>query len=186
MSATAPGADQATQLLNQWTACMRSHGDPNQANPTIDAYGVIHITWNPATPGGYNGTNQGGQGNLGPGQYCRTYLTKAKTALQGGQPPEPPEPPSQAQLVQFAECMRANGLPDFPDPINGNLSFNIGAGGDLNPNNPTFQHASKLCVQKTGAHVPGVGSLPPGTIELNGVSPPSGGLGVISGSGAGG
>ncbi len=166
----------ATQLLNEWAACMHSHGDPNQADPTIDANGVIHITWNPAIPGGYNGTYQGGQGNLGPGQYCRNYLTEAQAALDGGQSPELP---SQAQLVQFARCMRADGIPDFPDPINGNLSFNRGAGGDLNPNNPTFENASKLCVHKTGAHVPGAGgSLPPGTIEINGASPPgSGGSG---------
>src|ERR1700723_4396848 len=54
-----------TQLLNQWAACMRSHGDPNQADPTVDANKDIDITWDPAIPGGYNGTNKGGQGNSG-------------------------------------------------------------------------------------------------------------------------
>jgi hypothetical protein len=169
----------ATVLLDGWATCMRGHGDPNQADPTIDANKVIHITWNPAIPGGYDGTNQGGQGNLGPGQYCREYLTEAQTALQGGQPSESA---SQAQLVQFADCMRANGIPDFPDPTNGNLSFNRGAGGDLNPNNPSFQKASKLCAQKTGVHVPGAGGgPPPGSIEINGAAPPG-----SAGSGANG
>ena len=182
-STTAPQAGTATQSLVEWANCMRSHGDPNQADPTVDANGVIHLTWNPAVPGGYNGTNQGGQGNLGPGQYCRIYLSQAKTALQGGQSSPTA---SQTQLVQFAECMRANGLSDYPDPVNGNLSFNLGAGGDLNPSNPTFQRASKLCVQKTGVHVPGVGSLPPGTIELNGASPPGAESGAISESGSNG
>ena len=83
-----------------------------------------------------------------------------------------PELPSEAQLVRFSACMRVNGIPDFPDPVDGNLSYNRGAGGDLNPDNPTFQHASELCVEKTGAHVPGAGSPPPGTIEINGASPP--------------
>lgn len=174
----------ATALLDEWATCMRSHGDPNQADPTIDANGVIHITWNPAIPGGYEGTNKGGQGNLGPGQYCRQYLSQAQAALNGG---EAPKPPSQAQLVAFAECMRANGIPDFPDPVGGNLSFNLATGGDLNPNDPAFQHASKVCVQKTGAHVPGAGSPPPGTIEINGTAPPGvGGPGADIGAGAGG
>lgn len=166
-----------TVLLDQWAACMRSHGDPKQADPTIDANGVIHITWDPAIPGGYEGTNKGGQGNLGPGQYCREYLTQAQTALRGGQSIEMP---SQAQLVRFAECMRASGIPDYPDPVDGNLSINRGVGGDLNPDNRTFQHASKVCVQKTGAHVPGAAANPPpGTIELNGADPPgSGGSGA--------
>ena len=158
-----------TQLLDEWAACMRAHGDPNQADPTIDANKVIHITWDPAIPGGYNGTQKGGQGNVGPGQYCRNYLNEAQSALRGGQAQQGP---SQAQLVKLAQCMRANGIPDFPDPVNGTLSFNLGASGDLNPNNPTFQAASKLCSKKTGATLPGAGgSPPPGTIELNGGGP---------------
>jgi hypothetical protein len=80
--------------------------------------------------------------------------------------------PDQVTLEKYSECMRANGIPDFPNPINGTLSFNIGAGGDLNPNNPTFQHTSRLCVQRTGAHVPGGGGPPPpGTIRLTGAGP---------------
>lgn len=172
---TRPKGD-ATALLDEWATCMRSHGDPNQPDPTIDANGVIHITWNPAIPGGYLGTNHGGQGNLGPGQYCRQYLSQAQAALDGG---EAPKLPTQAQLVAFAECMRANGISDFPDPTNGNLSINRAAGGDLNPDDPVFQRASRVCVKKTGAHVPGAGSPPPGTIEINGATPPG-----ISGSGA--
>lgn len=165
---TLPSGD-ATRLLNEWAACMRVHGDPNQAEPTIDADNVIHITWDPAIPGGYNGTNKGGQGNAGPGQYCRNFLDEAQSALGGGRTQHSP---SQAQLVKVAECMRANGISDFPDPINGTLSFNIGAGGDLNPNNPTFQTASKLCSEKTGVTLPGAGGTPPpGTIELNGGGP---------------
>jgi len=43
---------------------MRSHGDPNQADPTITPSKLIDITWNPATPGGIYGTNKGGQRQL--------------------------------------------------------------------------------------------------------------------------
>lgn len=155
-----------TALLDEWATCMRSHGDPNQATPTVDANKVIHVSWNVATPGGIYGTNKGGQGNAGPGQYCRTYVDEAQTDLQGD---ELRQPPSQVQLVRFSQCMRANGVPDFPDPSNGGLSINRAAGGDLNPNNPVFQNASRLCAKKIG--VPGFatgGSPRPGSIVFNG------------------
>ncbi len=163
--ATTAAKDNPTELLDEWAACMRAHGDPGQADPTIDANKVIHLTWNPDIPGGIDGTNKGGHGNNGPGQYCRTYIDQAETDLQGSQHLQQP---SQTQLLEFSKCMRANGIPDFPDPTGGNLTFNRGSGGDLNPNNPAFQNASKLCAQKIG--VPGFasGSPSPGSIEFNG------------------
>ncbi len=160
-----------TKLLDEWAACMRSHGDTNQADPTITANKLIDIVdWNLSTPGGIYGTNKGGQGNSGPGQFCRAYLTAAQTALQGGQSPKPP---SQAELLKFSECMRANGIPDFPDPTaGGGIVMNVGAGGDLNPNNRTFQNSSKVCAKKTGVRgLPGSGPPPPGTIEIDGGLP---------------
>jgi hypothetical protein len=158
-----------TQLLNEWAECMRRHGDPDQADPTIDANRDIDINWNPEITGGVNGTNKGGQGNSGPGQYCRAYLTAAQTAL-GGNQQQPASNP--ATLEKYSECMRSNGIADFPDPVNGNLSFNLGASGNLNPNNPTFESASKLCARRTGARVPGTGGSPrPGTIKLYGAGP---------------
>jgi hypothetical protein len=74
-------------------------------------------------------------------------------------------------LLKFSQCMRANGVPDFPDPSNGGLSFNVGAGGDMNPSNPVFQNASTLCAHKTG--VPGFapGTPQPGSVEFNGDNP---------------
>jgi hypothetical protein len=146
---------------------MNTHGDPNQAAPTIDANDVIHLTWNDATRGGIYGTNKGGQGNTGPGQYCRTYIDQAINDLQGSQHLQSP---SQAQLVRFSRCMRANGIADFPDPSNGGMAFN--RAGDLNPTNPAFQKASTLCAKQTG--VPGFatgGSPPPGAVVFNGDAP---------------
>ena len=151
-------------LLVEWASCMRSHGDPNQADPTITANKLIDIPWNPAIPGGYDGTNKGGQGNSGPGQYCRTYLAAAQTVLQGGRTPKPPDP---AALVKFSECMRANGVPDFPDPTaNGNLV--LSGGPATYANNPTFRNASRVCTRKTGVRLPSPSNLPPGTITLRG------------------
>ena len=61
---------------------MRSNGDPNQADPTIDANGVINITIPAEWPGG---------GRLrmpkGTGQ-CSQYLIEARI-LRAGEPVPP-------------------------------------------------------------------------------------------------
>lgn len=90
-----------------------------------------------------------------------TYIDSAQTALQGSEPQSQPSP---AESVKFSECMRANGLPDFPDPkSDGTLSFRIGP--NLNPNSPTFEHASKVCAERTS--IQGLGGPSAGTVELN-------------------
>jgi hypothetical protein len=48
------------------------------------------------------------------------------------------------RLVRFAQCMRANGVPNFPDPVNGHLMLQAGP-GNLNPSSPAFQTASQAC-----------------------------------------
>jgi hypothetical protein len=161
-AATPPG--DPAGLLVEWASCMRRHGDPNQADPTITVGRVIEIVWNSAIPGGYGGTNKGGEGNSGPGQYCRTYLAAAQAALRAGRLPERP---GQAATVKLAACMRANGVPDFPDP-SANGSVILPGNPDQNANNPTFQDASKVCARKTGVSLPGRSSLPAGTITLSG------------------
>ena len=123
-----------TQLLDQWATCMRNHGDPGQVDPTIDANGVIHITVGASA----NGPDVlgGPSGNTSP---CSAYLTAASTALRGGHPLQKPDP---AKLEKFSQCMRAHGIPDFPDPTGGGLSIQVHPGSDLDPHNPTFQNAS--------------------------------------------
>jgi hypothetical protein len=174
-SATAAPKGNPTQLLDQWAACMRSHGDPTQADPTIDANKVIHITMPEGFPGGLFGQNGHG---TGPGVHCASYLTAAQTALQAGY--SPPKAPSQAALLKYAECMRANGVPDFPDPVGGSLQFNRATMPPDELTSPAFQKAVKVCTQQTGVHLSGPGGTPPpGTIESNvGIlAPVSGGNG---------
>ena len=154
-----------TQLLNEWAGCMRAHGDPGQADPTIDADKVIHVVMLPSVPGGLYG--QDGQSSSGPGSHCGAYLTAASSALRDGQPA--PSAPSQAQLVKYAECMRANGIADFPDPTAGRFQLPGGPGSDQNP---AIQNVGRVCVKKTGVDPAGGGGpLPPGSFV---VGPPGG------------
>jgi hypothetical protein len=136
---------------------MRSHGDPDQADPAVESDGVIQIT----LPAGYdqNGPGLGGKDGRSP---CGAYLTAASNALRGGKPLAAPDP---AKLVKFSVCMRANGVPDFPDPSGGGLSIRLG--GDLNPNDPAFRNAQKVCGKKVGLQGPLAGGGPqPGMIRV--------------------
>jgi hypothetical protein len=161
-----------TELVDEWASCMHSHGDPNQVDPTIDANKVIHITF---PPGAGNGPGSLG----GVSGSCSAYLTAASTALRGGKPPQKPDP---AKMERFSQCMRAHGIPDFPDPGSGGLSLQSHPGSDLSPNNPTFQNAAKLCVTKTGVPFFVSGTPQPGTIEATGGGGPQGGPGGNGGT----
>ena len=44
VSTTTVPAGSPTQLLDEWATCMRSHGDPDQVDPTVGATKVIQIT----------------------------------------------------------------------------------------------------------------------------------------------
>ena len=50
-----------------------------------------------------------------------------------------------SKLVQYSQCMRKNGVPTFPDPVNGRLQLQVTKGGPLDPSNPQFQSAQKAC-----------------------------------------
>jgi hypothetical protein len=60
------------------------------------------------------------------------------------------------QALKFATCMRANGVPNFPDPSSGGGGLNIEPGSGLNPQSPAFQAAQKQC----GKLLPGGGPGP--------------------------
>ena len=106
-------------------------------------------------------------------------MTAAQTALRGG---EPPQTPSLATAEKFAQCMRANGVPDYSDPTAGQSVVHATAGSDLDPANPTFQAASTLCANKTGFQKFGSSTPSAGTINVN---PGPGGFGGKPGGNGG-
>ena len=155
-SATTGSNGNPAQLLQQWTSCERSHGDPGQTDPTIDASKVIHITMPVSIRGGIYGQN--GQSGTGPGQVCATYLNEASNALNGG---HPQAGPTLAEMLKYAKCMRAHGVPDYPDPKGGAINV-----GPLDPTSPTFMNADKLCARQTGVRgAPGDSAPQPGDVD---------------------
>src|ERR1700733_15915320 len=92
VSTTTEPAGSPTQLLDEWATCMRSHGDPGQVDPTVDATKVIQISLD------------GHDGVRGENGVCGSYLSAAETALGGGTPTSPSD---ESTALMFAQCMRA-------------------------------------------------------------------------------
>jgi len=101
----------------QVAQCMRANGVPNFPDGPITPNSGI----NPLSPAYKSAQNA-----------CRRYA-----------PRYAPPPPTPASVVRqeraLARCMRANGVPNFPDPdANGNIQFPI---GNPIPQSPAFQRA---------------------------------------------
>jgi hypothetical protein len=149
--------------VDEWAACERDHGDPNQADPTIDASGVINII-----------IPQGAQpaGNLHERTgTCAEYLAAAQNDLRAANPVAPP--PDQSEYLKYVACMRANGVPDYPYPTGDQTNF-IGSGVD--PDSPAVERVNQLCGKKIDAPAWWInGTDTPGSIEVHtaGVNPPA-------------
>jgi hypothetical protein len=127
----AGGSKSIAQLYHQWADCMRQHGI-QMDDPIPDADGHINVNIQFTDQQVFQSSNEA----------CKTLHDAAQRAARGGKPPEKPDP---AKMLNFAKCMRAHGLPDFPDPTGGGLQIKASQGSDLNPDNPTFQKAQKAC-----------------------------------------
>jgi hypothetical protein len=136
---TTVGKQNASELYTKWAQCMRDHGI-NIADPVVDAQGQINI----ALPQGLSiQTYQTADTS------CKPLHEAAQTAARGGKAADKPDP---TKALNFSKCMRAHGLPDFPDPSpGGGLQIRSGPGSDVNPNNPTFQAAQKACQSIMGS-----------------------------------
>ena len=153
----------ATKLMDDWAACMRSHGDPNQSDPVINSDNDIEISMTNVS----NVMSSQAHSSSGP---CGHYLAAASSALRDGQPM--PKGPDEAQLLRYAQCMQANGVPKYPDPVPGNSSTNLNDIG-MSMTSPVFVNANDLCAKKTG--VPsGNGPGPAGVVQVRSCNAPPG------------
>lgn len=110
-------------------------------------------------------------------EACRQYMG---TAAEG---PLAMDPEMQDKLIEFAGCMRDNGV-DFPDPdfSGGGGSISIGGPGGIDPSSSEFQAAQEACQSILGdlgprfdgagpAGGPGGGDGPSVTIGGGAVTP---------------
>ncbi|HEV7938468.1 MAG TPA: hypothetical protein VGP18_10655 [Solirubrobacteraceae bacterium] len=82
----------------------------------------------------------GGSVNPGVARLSSGTSSAASSNASAGASAGSPE----AAALAFAACMRANGLPNFPDPkTGGDFLFHTGSGAD--PSSPAFKTAQTKC-----------------------------------------
>jgi hypothetical protein len=124
-----------TELL-QLAQCMRANGVPTFPDPSAKE-GTLGAM---VSAGGIALGSPSVQAAL---EVCKQYtptqnLTPAQSAAQN------------AEELQFAQCMRSHGVPNFPDPSAG-TGINAGAvhlnlnGTGIDMSSPMFQAAAKAC-----------------------------------------
>lgn len=127
------GSDPALKFAQ----CMRSNGVPNFPDPGQRGIEIpIGSAQSPAFQ-----SAQKACAKYGPKQGAPLHMTASQ----------------QRAALRFAQCMRRNGVPGFPDPESGSGSPGSGpvlalrgllfamAGSDINPRSPAFIHAAQAC-----------------------------------------
>jgi hypothetical protein len=155
---TLPKGGDATRLVDEWASCMRRHGDPNQVDPTIDIHGVINIMIGAGASQALANEVKGGVDQQ-TGQ-CSQYLSAAQRVLREQFPVSPP--PDNSALLNYAECMRANGVPGYPDPSGERTDLR-----GIDTNSPTFIKANDTCGKQIDAPAWWIdGWGPPGDVSV--------------------
>jgi hypothetical protein len=128
-SAASGGGGSDSDKLVQYAQCMRKNGVPGFPDPVNGEFNLQ------VTPGGA----------LDPTSPQWKAAQEACKSLQppGLQSGSAQSNQQQSQALKFAQCMRKNGVPDFPDPQSQGGGLIVGGGVD--PNSPQFQSAMAAC-----------------------------------------
>lgn len=125
-----PTAEDPMDAALTYSQCMREHGLTEF--PDADAEGRIRIPLGSIDPDSAVFQEAG--------EACRHL------APEGWGDAEAPGPGDAEVMLEFARCMRENGLPDFPDPDpNTGVQIRIGPDTGLDPNDPKVQAALESC-----------------------------------------
>jgi hypothetical protein len=75
----------------------------------------------------------------------KNAMNACKQLMPGGGPPAGDQGPwSSSDKLKYAQCMRENGVPSFPDPA-ADGGFRLATGTD--PNSPQFKAAETACAK---------------------------------------
>jgi hypothetical protein len=112
-----------------YSQCMQSHGDPSFPDPAKRAFGGYWFTQKPVTSGPAFSTAQKACKKLEP---SLNYTAGEQHAAFN-------------QLLKFATCMRAHGVPNLPDPNVGGTGFGFAIPNGADPHSQQWQSAQRAC-----------------------------------------
>lgn len=142
----AAGGSSGSQL-EKFVSCMRHHGVPNFPDLVMSANGGA-VPVGPVSIDTHSPAVQAAAG-------------ACKSILPAGQVPAPAAqeitPKDQADYIRAAACMRAHGVPDFPDPVISGNSVTFPPPPGMNAsigNSPTFLKAREICEKLIPAGLP--------------------------------
>ncbi|HLJ99896.1 MAG TPA: hypothetical protein VKU39_08320 [Streptosporangiaceae bacterium] len=141
LAGSGTGGPTRAQAALGYARCMRSHGVPDFPDPD--------------SGGNFNLPSAVSSQETAANQVCN-HLLNVGTQLSAAQTQH-----ALRQLVRYARCMRAHGVPNFPDPqitsggigVPGGFTFDT-AGRDLDQKSPHYQAASRAC-QSLATHAKG-------------------------------
>jgi hypothetical protein len=144
------------QAALDWAACMRKNGI-DVPDPQVDADGGVQVRIGPGAGQQSRGANPGSDAFRAARKECGSPFGSGG----GPQLSAADREQLQASMLEFAACMRKNGV-DMPDPQvgGGGGFFRVGPGGNgggVNPNDPDFQKAQKACQSILQDAIPGGG-----------------------------
>jgi hypothetical protein len=140
-SPSAMSNDQVLAIGQQAAQCMRQHGIPDFPDPVIDQHGQLSLPQGPA------GDHVKAELNANPDaeHACQPILDRLPAGATGNRPEYTQE--DLANLLKFAQCMRRNRMPDWPDP-KADGSFPIhGTPLETEGKSPRLRAAMQACRQ---------------------------------------
>jgi hypothetical protein len=164
--------EEAEEALLDWVACMRGEGI-DMPDPQFDEDGGVGITINRDSAGD-------DEGDGGGGPIDRDAMEDATEACgepprMGGEFTEEDREEMEEQALAFAECMRDEGISDFPDPDfsdsgpgagpvtrerqvdgddGGSGAMIAGPFGEVDLSDPATEAAFEACQDQLGGMVP--------------------------------
>jgi hypothetical protein len=139
-SPSALSHDQTLALGRQAAQCFRDHGIPDFPDPIIDQNGQLTLP-----PSDSDHVKQELNANPQAQQACQPILDRLPIGHTSG--PGQYSQEDLANLLKFAQCMRHNGIPEWPDP-KADGSFPIaGTPLETEGKSPRFLSARNACKQ---------------------------------------
>ncbi len=128
------------QAILQWTQCMRANGVPNFPDPDAKGRFLIDRTKIDVNSQAFISARRSCQDKFPAG--IQSPSARADSDLLN-------------QMLAYARCMRANGVPNFPDPqvVNGRPTLTLPPG--IDQNSEAFIKAQNACNTKVPAGIGG-------------------------------